>query len=116
MDAGDFVLKKVSIILSDNIRTEDIVCRYGGEEFLLVIPGASIEVSIRHATELLEIIRNKDLSHKGSPLGKLTISIGIASIYSHGEDPKLVIAAADKALYQAKKNGRDQFVIAEPDN
>jgi diguanylate cyclase (GGDEF)-like protein len=113
-DAGDTVLRETSTLISASIRSEDIACRFGGEEFVVVLPTATVEVAQARAERLR--LRLHDLSplHQGRPLGRVTASIGVAEFPRHGLTPKDLLTAADAALYQAKNGGRDLVVVAPP--
>jgi diguanylate cyclase (GGDEF)-like protein len=115
--AGDQVLRAIAKMLKDSVREGDIACRYGGEEFMLVLPGATEETARQKANELLEGVRRIALDYKGRSLGRITLSIGIATNYT-GSDRRSIsrataehlIQAADEALYQAKEGGRNRVV------
>jgi diguanylate cyclase (GGDEF)-like protein len=111
-DAGDYTLQLVGSLLAKFIRGDDIACRYGGEEFTLVLPATEPELLKERAEQLNQAARELELTYRNRSLGHISLSIGIAVLPQHGEDAETVIATADKALYQAKTNGRDQFVIA----
>lgn len=111
-DAGDAVLKGLSELLMKYIRPGDIACRYGGEEFLLILPGASKEITRQRAEDILEAVRSLDLNHRGNGLGQITISAGVAVFPKHGGIAGDLIRAADIALYHAKEAGRDRVVVA----
>ena len=110
-EAGDVVLRKISHFIKAHIRTEDIPCRYGGEEFLLIIPDISIKHLKDRAEELRAGIAELTTVYQDITL-KVTISLGLATIPEHGQQISQVINAADTALYQAKDGGRNQVVIA----
>jgi len=107
-DAGDAVLKRVASLAEEHVRTGDIVCRYGGEEFLVVEPGAGLDEAVAVAERIRAIIEEADLEWEGQHL-RLTVSIGVATwpIVS-ASAPEEVITAADKALYHAKETGRNR--------
>ena len=111
--AGDELLRAFAQLLNNNVREEDVVCRYGGEEFLIIMPGASHEVVksraelIRQETAELKIYFQKNM------LSSTTVSIGIAFFPDHGGKEEQIIAVADQALYRAKAEGRDRVVVAE---
>jgi diguanylate cyclase (GGDEF)-like protein len=105
--AGDEVLKKVARILQVTAREVDCVARYGGEEFCLMLP----ETSVAGALKLAERIRTR-MAAEQLPGENVTLSIGVASLPGDGETPDDVIAAADEALYRAKREGRDRVVQA----
>ncbi len=115
--AGDFVLKHLSDLLIKNSRREDIACRYGGEEFVLVLPGTGPVVARRRAEDLRIIVDQGDrIQYRKKILPNITVSLGIALLPYHGSSAVELITAADKALYQAKGNGRNQVVLAEFEN
>ena len=111
-EAGDMVLREASTLLSASIRAEDIACRFGGEEFVVVLPAAPLEVSQARAERLRMRFHDLSLMHQGRALGNVTVSIGVAEFPRHGLTPKDLLAAADAALYHAKNAGRDLAVAA----
>ena len=112
-EAGDIVLKEVARILRDSVRGSDAIGRYGGDEFIVILPGADgTTVGI-----VAERIRNNMNVRWGLKDLKVTLSIGGAS-YRGGRtlfDPEALVAFADKALYRAKKEGRDRYCMYEPE-
>lgn len=110
-EAGDSVLAAIGRFLKKHIRREDIPCRFGGEEFLLILPDASLENSYKRAEELRNLLLRFDIKHQGQSLGKISASFGVADCPEHGENFEDVIRAADAALYQAKAGGRNQVVV-----
>ena len=111
-DAGDAVLRETALYLTNGIRAEDFVCRFGGEEFVVVLPTAGPEAAQVRAETLRLKIRDLTILHQGKSMGMITISAGVAAFPDHGTTPKELMAAADAALYEAKRNGRDQVVVA----
>ena len=111
--AGDALLVAFSRLLQKSVRNEDIACRLGGEEFILIMPEMDEEVAIRRATELLQATRELSVMHEGQILPQITVSIGIAVFPQHSNDPDHLIGSSDTALYQAKHEGRDRYAIAE---
>jgi diguanylate cyclase (GGDEF)-like protein/PAS domain S-box-containing protein len=111
-DAGDAVLRETAASLSKGIRAEDFVCRFGGEEFVVILPTADPETSRARAEKLRTKMRQLTIMHQGKSLGMVTISVGVAAFPAHGTSPKELMAAADAALYEAKRGGRDQVVVA----
>jgi diguanylate cyclase (GGDEF)-like protein len=109
-NSGDELLVALGQLIQDQVRREDIACRYGGEEFLLVMPGASTEVTLQRAQELNQAV--KQLHTSSSSLKPITISAGVAIYPNNGANAKDVIRAADAALYRAKAEGRDRVVVA----
>jgi diguanylate cyclase (GGDEF)-like protein len=115
-DAGDMVLREVGSILTGKSRKYDIACRFGGEEFVLCLPGACREIAEKRATDIRESVQRLSLRYEGRDMGVITISVGISIYPDLGETPAELMKKADQALYQAKENGRDQVVVAEPNN
>lgn len=111
-DAGDHVLRNLTSVFQSKVRGEDIVCRFGGEEFIIILPDANIIVTRERAEGIRQAISSLDLVYEGKPLGKVTISIGVAIFPDHGESGTDIILRADKALYQAKTEGRNRVVAA----
>jgi diguanylate cyclase (GGDEF)-like protein/PAS domain S-box-containing protein len=102
--AGDKLLKKLGELLPKQVRAGDVVCRYGGEEFTVIMPEASEEVMLSRAEKILKAVREKLV---------ITISIGVALYPVHGDLVEEVIYAADAALYRAKEEGRNRVVVAQ---
>jgi diguanylate cyclase (GGDEF)-like protein/PAS domain S-box-containing protein len=113
-DAGDAVLRDTGASLTKGIRAEDFVCRYGGEEFVVILPTADLEAARLRAERLRSKMRELTILHQGKSLGMVTISVGVATFPEHGISPKELMAAADAALYEAKRSGRDQVIVAMP--
>lgn len=111
-DAGDVVLREVARFLQDSTRKEDLVCRFGGEEFVLILPQFAVEYASIRAEELRQGIKNLKVQHNGQMLGQITASVGVSLYPNHGLNSQSLVKAADVALYQAKEGGRDQIVIA----
>lgn len=111
-EAGDYVLKQLGLTLKHFIRNEDIACRYGGEEFTVILPGADIETCKERGEMLCDTLRKMDLRFRDRELGIITLSIGVALSPDHGENGEAILSAADRALYRAKSNGRDRVEVA----
>jgi diguanylate cyclase (GGDEF)-like protein/PAS domain S-box-containing protein len=111
-DAGDAVLREIAVSLTKGIRAEDFVCRFGGEEFVVILPTADMEAARMRAERLRTKTKDLTILYQGKSMGMITISVGVASFPQHGASPKELMAAADAALYQAKRGGRDQVVLA----
>jgi diguanylate cyclase (GGDEF)-like protein len=108
---GDQVLFQLANILQENIREPDIVGRYGGEEFLVVLPNTRLKNAAEQAARLCNRIRETDINI-GETI-RLTVSIGIAE-YMHGQESwQKFLSRADLALYEAKNSGRDRLAIFE---
>jgi len=112
-DAGDMVLRELSHILLKHSRKEDIACRFGGEEFVLCLPGASQEIAERRASDIREAISRLSLRYDGSDMGVITISVGISVYPDLGETSTELMKKADQALYQAKEAGRNRVIVAK---
>jgi len=105
--AGDEVLRVFGALLTNNSRASDIVCRYGGEEFLLVLPGLTEEGAVERAEQLRCAVAATPVSYGASQV-TVTASFGVATFPSHGRTTDELIAAADGALYSAKAGGRNR--------
>jgi diguanylate cyclase (GGDEF)-like protein/PAS domain S-box-containing protein len=111
-DAGDAVLRETGQFLARGIRAEDFVCRFGGEEFVVILPTADMNSTQARGERLRSKMRELAVMYQGRSLGMITISVGVASFPQHGTSPKELMAAADAALYEAKRGGRDQVAVA----
>jgi diguanylate cyclase (GGDEF)-like protein len=111
-DAGDAVLREAAAFLLKNVRAEDFVCRYGGEEFVVILPTADAEGARARGERLRSRMREFTIMHHGKSLGMVTFSVGVAAFPQNGISPKELMAAADTALYEAKRGGRDQVALA----
>ncbi|WP_425482479.1 GGDEF domain-containing protein [Allochromatium palmeri] len=107
-EAGDTVIKTVAEHLTEVFRHTDIICRYGGEEFVIVLPGAPAEDGHQRAETLRTRVAALDLQHEGTTLGSITLSTGIASWPEMIADPSELLTRADQALYRAKQAGRNR--------
>jgi len=112
-DAGDFVLSAVAKIITKNVRTSDMACRFGGEELAVLLPEANLECAVGRAEMLRVALRETSLTHRGQVLPAPTASFGVSEYPMHGDNYEDFIKAADRALYRAKQLGRDQVCAAE---
>ena len=112
-EVGDFVLRSIAEKLNDNLRLEDIACRYGGEEFIVICPDSNLRDTFVLAEKLIACINELNLSYKGQNLGKITLSIGASIFPNHALSTQQLIIQADKALYAAKSRGRNCAVMAQ---
>ena len=111
-EAGDAVLRDLGGILQRNVRGGDIACRYGGEEFTVIMPEANIEIARQRAEMLREATRELRLVHDGRSLGPVTLSLGVAAFPEHGRKREHLLQAADAVLYEAKNSGRNRVVVS----
>lgn len=112
-DAGDTVLRETAVFLTKSVRAEDIVCRFGGEEFVIILPMADIQTTQARAERIRSKLRELTILHQGKAVGMVSVSVGVAELPQHGATPKTLLEAADAALYVAKREGRDRVVVAE---
>jgi diguanylate cyclase (GGDEF)-like protein len=110
--AGDEVLRSVVKFMLTLVRGEDILCRFGGEEFVLLQVKASAEAIMQRAEKFRQEIGNHEIVHDGQRLGPVTLSIGISMFPDHGTSTQTLLQAADTALYRAKTSGRNRVVMA----
>lgn len=110
--AGDALLARIGQILQTMTRNEDLACRYGGEEFTLVLPEASLANAMRRADEIRDAVATATIQHLRQTLGPCTVSIGLAMLPENGQAPAELMAQADAALYRAKAGGRNCVVAA----
>jgi diguanylate cyclase (GGDEF)-like protein len=112
-EAGDAVLRGIGKILRETTRSSDIVGRFGGEEFLLVMSGTTLDVATERAQRVLDAVRRMQVTLPSGTLDSITLSMGLAVMPLHvtrGED---LLAAADAALYEAKRTGRNCIVVSD---
>jgi len=109
---GDDVLRSLAGELRDHIRYPDTIGRYGGEEFLIVLPHSTLKAATQQAERLCKHVRSLLIKSAEQEI-VVRVSIGIAQYKIHEEDWQAFLGRADAALYEAKNNGRDQWVVAE---
>ncbi len=113
-EAGDAVLRELGQVLLKTIRKTDIVGRFGGEEFLVLLPGADIDAALARANAVLDAVRAMHVDiPNGAPLQNVTASIGLSVTPLHVPKGDMLVAAADAALYQAKGQGRNRVVVSD---
>lgn len=112
-DAGDFVLKEVAYLLRRAVRAGDIVCRYGGEEFLVLLPDSSPESAREKAEAMCSAVAALKLEHAGRSLGGITASLGISFTQDGALKTDLLLRQADEALYEAKRQGCNRVCLSE---
>jgi len=112
-DAGDTVLREAALFLTKSVRAEDMVCRFGGEEFVIILPMADLKATQARGERIRSKLRELVVLHQGLSVGAVTVSVGVAAVPDHGTSPRALIDAADAALYRAKREGRDRVMVAE---
>jgi diguanylate cyclase (GGDEF)-like protein len=112
--AGDATIVALSSLLQGRIRGEDLACRYGGDEFLLVFPGASLADSLGRAEQLRGEVERMSVGYGGRELPGMSVSLGVAMFPEHGKTVDALLRAADDALYRAKDEGRNRTIVAAP--
>lgn len=110
--AGDIILRGVGSLLLSHVRGEDVPCRYGGDEFIIILPDASRVATYERAESLCEYVRQFHFKFEDQPLGIVTLSLGVAIFPDHGSASDIIMRAADEALYRAKHAGRGQVAVA----
>jgi diguanylate cyclase (GGDEF)-like protein len=111
--AGDRLLQSLGQLLQSQIRGEDVACRYGGEEFILILPNTTLEVAGQRAEQLRQAAKLLQISALAENHHGITLSIGVAIYPEHGSSVEAVLHVADTALYRAKQAGRDCVVTAQ---
>jgi len=110
--AGDLVLHELGQFLQNNVRKEDVACRYGGEEFTLILPGASLDITRNRAETLRQKVQQMKVYYNDQTLDQITTSAGVAIFPEHGPTGEAVLQAADLALYSAKYMGSNKVMVS----
>lgn len=111
--AADYLLKELGQYLRNSLRGEDVVCRYGGDEFIIILPGASLEDTLRRSEQIRREVNQLRMVQYGKEMPGVTISMGVACSPEHGSTRDEMMRSVDLALYQAKKNGRNCVAVAQ---
>jgi diguanylate cyclase (GGDEF)-like protein/PAS domain S-box-containing protein len=111
-EAGDAVLADVGHMLKRSVRASDLACRYGGEEFTLVMPDTTVEATLERVEGIRARVSQMTVLYRQGVLGGLTLSLGVALFPDHGTSSEDLLRAADKALYRAKQAGRNRALVA----
>ena len=111
-DAGDAVLREMAEVFRRHFRSDDIICRYGGEEFAVILPESSAKDAMKRAAALRAGVKKISLRSRGQLLDTVTISVGIAAFPEHGQTAEELLHRADQCLYQSKAQGRDRVTVA----
>jgi len=109
-DAGDALLRELGRLMRAKLRKSDILCRYGGEEFVIVLPDSSLVDAEQRIDQIRAQLKEVQIQHSGELLAAPTLSAGIAQADEHNFDPGELLRASDKALYSAKNAGRDRVI------
>jgi len=112
-EAGDVLLRTLGDYLVRRVRAEDIACRYGGEEFVVILPEASPAMALARAQELWKGVQDLQVNFHGELLRGVSASVGVAAFPGNGRTAQALISAADAAMYAAKRHGRDRVEMAE---
>jgi diguanylate cyclase (GGDEF)-like protein len=110
-DAGDMVLRSLADVFRQHFRADDVICRYGGEEFAVILPESSAKGAAERANDLRASVKKVSLRHKGNTLDRVTLSIGVSAFPDDGSEPEDLLKVADERLYQAKAKGRDRIAV-----
>ncbi|HWH79416.1 MAG TPA: diguanylate cyclase [Candidatus Binatus sp.] len=110
-DAGDTILRELAQALLEKLRKSDLACRYGGDEFVLVLPDSSLADTRQRVEQIRDLIKERQIQHGGLVLGPITLSAGIAGAPENGSTAAELIQAADHAMYAAKQAGRNRVVV-----
>ena len=111
-EGGDAVLRELGKALKASCRQDDLACRFGGEEFTVVLPGSAVVPARECAERFMVRVRQIEARSAGVALPRITMSMGLALYPGHGEDHETLLQAADIALYEAKRTGRDRLVVS----
>jgi diguanylate cyclase (GGDEF)-like protein/PAS domain S-box-containing protein len=109
--AGDALLVELGELFRHQVRGGDIACRYGGEEFTLILPDTPADIACQRAEQLRRAVKAMEVYYQDQRLRAVTISIGVATFPEHGATVDALLHRADEALYRAKREGRDRVVL-----
>ncbi len=109
-DCGDIVLAETAAVMKSALRDSDVICRYGGEEFLVICPEADLNMAMKIGDRIRTAVQENEIQYPGVDL-RITISIGVSLRNGKQDSPKDLIKEADLALYAAKENGRNKVCI-----
>ncbi len=115
-EAGDLVLRELAAVLRRFARKSDVACRYGGEEFLVLLPECPFDAARSKAEQLREEVAKLELRYDDQPLGPVTVSLGVAAFPDHAKESEQLLRCADEALYLAKQSGRNRVVAHSADS
>jgi diguanylate cyclase (GGDEF)-like protein len=113
---GDALIREVGSLLDTLTRVEDAACRYGGDEFVVLLPESSLDVTLLRAEDIRRGANRFNILHEGSVVGVVTLTVGVAVYPNHGSDMVGLVRAADAAMYVAKHAGGDRVQVAQTPN
>lgn len=111
-DAGDLVLKSIADVFRQRFRGDDSICRYGGEEFAIILPESNATNAERRANDLCLEVKDIQLRYQGRTLDRVSLSVGVASYPENATTAEELLRVADQALYRSKSEGRDRVTLA----
>jgi diguanylate cyclase (GGDEF)-like protein/PAS domain S-box-containing protein len=109
-EAGDVILRELGKLLHENVRKSDIACRFGGDEFVLVLFDSPLEASCQHLENICTLVKELNIWYGNQLLGMVTLSVGLVEASMDGLTAEEILRAADEALFAAKRAGRDRIV------
>ncbi|QOY94775.1 diguanylate cyclase [Massilia sp. UMI-21] len=112
-DGGDLVLKAAARVITERVRASDVVCRYGGEELVLMLPDCGADEAAQCAESIRASLAELPIQHLGQSIAGVSASFGVAQCPGDAEGEQELLQAADRALYAAKKGGRNRVVVAD---
>jgi diguanylate cyclase (GGDEF)-like protein/PAS domain S-box-containing protein len=112
-DAGDHILQSIAELIRGHFRADDLICRYGGEEFAIILPETSKKDAARRADTLRLAAQRHEITYRGALLPSVTLSMGVATLPEDAVDSQELLACADRCLYASKENGRNRLTIAK---
>ena len=113
-EAGDMMLSELGRLLRTTVRSGDVACRYGGEEFFLIMPELPADLAEQRFEAIRQAVKRLYITHRGQSIPAVTVSAGIATFPEHGAAAAELVRIADAALYRAKAEGRDRLVMGSP--
>jgi diguanylate cyclase (GGDEF)-like protein len=109
-EAGDVILRELGQVLRENVRKSDIACRFGGEEFVLVLLDSPLEAGCRHLEKICALVKKLQIRYGDQLLGTVTLSAGLVEVSKDDLTADEILRTADEAMYAAKRAGRDRIV------
>ena len=112
-DAGDSLLRELGWVIREKLRKSDILCRYGGDEFVLVLSDSTLPDAKKRVEQICAVVKEMQTDRAEPRPGAITVSVGIAQAGVDASNATELLRAADKALYAAKRTGRDRIAVYE---